>query len=134
MMKDETNTSLAGLRSAALLATVIGAIGSIGLLRHAQQHPPPLLVVLFIIWVFAPFGLLAVANLFSNRWPLRVRVTLYIVTFLVTLLSLGIYVDDNVRHRTAHPAAVWVAIPPASVLLAAILIGIAALKAKKNAR
>ena len=133
-MKDETNTSLTGLRSAAWLATVVGAIGSVGLLRHAQQHPPPLLVVLFIIWVFAPFGLLAVANLLSNRWPLRVRVTLYIVTFLVTLLSLGIYVDDNVRHRTAHPAAVWVAIPPASVLLAAILIGIAALKAKKNAR
>ena len=132
-MKDETNTSLTGLRSAAWLATVVGAIGSVGLLRHAQQHPPPLLVVLFIIWVFAPFGLLAVANLLSNRWPLRVRVTLYIVTFLVTLLSLGIYVDDNVRHRTAHPAAVWVAIPPASVLLAAILIGIAALKAKKNA-
>ena len=134
MMKDETNTPLTGLRSAAWLATVVGAIGSIGLLRHAQQHPPPLLVVLFIIWVFEPFGVLAVANLLSNRWPLRVRVTLYIVTFLVTLLSLGIYVDDNVRHRTAHPAAVWVAIPPASVLLAAILIGIAALKAKKNAR
>ena len=133
-MKDETNTSLTGLRSAAWLATVVGAIGSVGLLRHAQQHPPPLLVVLFIIWVFAPFGLLAVANLLSSRWPVRVRVTLYIVTFLVTLLSLGIYVDDNVRHRTAHPAAVWVAIPPASVLLAAILIGIAALKAKKNAR
>ncbi|HEX8898790.1 MAG TPA: hypothetical protein VF751_08850 [Chthoniobacterales bacterium] len=125
---------LAGLRSAALVALVIGAIGSIGLLRHAQQHPPQLLIVLFVIWVCAPFGLLAAANFLSHRWPIRVRMTLYLVTLLVTLLSLGIYVDNNVAHRTAHPAGVWVAVPPASVLLAAIVVGIAAFKAKKTQR
>jgi hypothetical protein len=131
-MKDEREMMLAGLRSAAWIAVVIGAIGSIGLLRHAQQHPPPLLVVLFVVWVAAPFAALAVANLFSPRWPRNVRVTLYVATLLVTVASLGIYYDDNVAHRTAKPAFVWVAVPPASVLLSAMAVGIAMVIAKRS--
>jgi uncharacterized membrane protein len=86
-----------GLRFTALAAVVIGVIGSISLLRHAQQHTPPLLVVLFVVWVVAPFGVLGVAVLFSSCWPIILRTTLYIVTLCVTLTSLAIYVDD--KHR-----------------------------------
>src|SRR6476646_11306875 len=113
---NENDQSLAGLRSAALIAVVVGAVGSIGLLRHAPQHPPPLLAALFVIWVFAPFGVMGVANLFSLRWSRPIRLTLYTVTLLVTAASLAIYLDDHIAHRTTHPAAVWVAVPPASVI------------------
>ena len=132
-MKDETaHDSLATLRSAALAAVVFGAIGSIGLLRHAQQHPPPLLAVLFVIWVFVPFGLLGLANLFSIRWPARVRTTLYVTTFVVTIGSVAIYVDNNIARRTAHPAAVWVAVPVAAVIVSAIALALAGAVRKKS--
>ena len=132
-MKDETTRdSLAVLRSAALAAVVFGAIGSIGLLRHAQQHPPPLLAVLFVIWVFVPFGLLGLANLLSARWPARVRTTLYVTTFVVTIASVAIYVDNNISRRTAHPAAVWVAVPVAAVIVSTIALALAGAVRKKS--
>ena len=87
-MKNESGIALTALRSAALLAVVFGAVGSIGLLRHAQQHPPPLLAVLLVIWVFAPFGLLATATLVSKNCPTAVRKTLYVVTLAVMVASL----------------------------------------------
>ena len=125
------NNSLAGLRSAALVAVLFGSIGSVGLLRHAQQRTPPMLVVLFVIWVVAPFVLLAVANWLSRRWSKQAGLTLYIVTLIVTVASLAIYVDDNIAHRTAKAAFVWVAVPPASVLVSVIAVGIAMVMDKR---
>lgn len=130
-MMDNAKTSLAGLRSAALVAVVIGGVGSIGLLRHAQQHPPPLLVALFVVWVSAPFALLGGANLVSPRWPVATSKTLHIVTIFVAVVSLGIYFDDNVAHRTGKRAFAYVVTPPASVLLSGIAVALAALKARK---
>jgi|ERR1041385_5691834 hypothetical protein len=124
--------SVSGLRSAALVAVVFGAIGSVGLLRHAQQHPPPFLAVLFVIWVVAPFAILGITNLFSQGWPLGARKTLYLVTLLVTITSLAVYVDDKFAHRTAHPAGVWVAVPPVSVILSGIAIAIALWQTRKG--
>jgi hypothetical protein len=130
---DETRCDpLAGLRSAALIAIVFGAIAAVGLLRHAQQHPPPLLVFLFLIWVAAPFGLLGAANLFSKAWPIPVRKTLYVSTFVVVVVSLAIYVDDNFAHRAAHPAGVWVVVPPASVIVSGLTLAIAALRVRRR--
>src|SRR5438045_402370 len=120
------------LRSAALLAVVFGAVGSIGLLRHAQQHPPPLLAVLLVIWVFAPFGLLGAATLVSKNWPVAVRKTLYVVTLAVMVASLAIYLDDNFFHRTAHPGFVWVAVPPATVVLSGLPMAVALWRARKG--
>lgn len=124
--------ALAALQSAALITAVFGAIAAIGLLRHAQQRPPPLIVFLFVIWVFAPFGLLGVANLLSKSWPLPVRKTLYVLTFVLAAVSLAIYVDDNFTHRTAHPAGVWVAVPAASVMLSAVVLAVAAWRSRRK--
>jgi len=132
MNSESTGDSRAALRSVALLAAVFGAIGSIGLLRHAQQHPPPFLAVLFVIWVLAPFGLLGLANLRSTNWPAAVRTTLYITTFIVTIASVAIYVDNNIARRTAHPAGVWVAVPPAAVIISLIAVGLAAWKVRNK--
>jgi hypothetical protein len=127
------DNSLGGLRSAAFVAVLFGSIGSIGLLRHAQQRTPPMLVMLFVIWVAAPFILLGIANVRSPRWPRRVQLTLCIITLIVTIGSLLIYLDDNMAHRTTKAAFVWVAVPPASVLVSVIAVGIAALMNKASA-
>ena len=122
------------LRSAALIAIVFGAIGSVGLLRHAQQHPPPLIVVGFVVWVLAPFVLLAIANLFSARWPAKLRTILCLVTLFITIASLAIYLDDNISHRPAKPAFVYVAVPPVSVIVSALVLGIATLMGRGRKR
>jgi hypothetical protein len=131
MNNETTGDSRAALRSVALLAAVFGAVGSIGLLRHAQRHPPPLIVAGFVAWVLAPFLILGIANLLSSRWPMKVSAALYSVTMFVTVASLAIYIDDNIAHRAAKPAFVYVAVPPASVLLSAIVLAIAAFVSKK---
>lgn len=128
------DSSLAGLRSVALIVLVFGAMAAIGLLRRAQQHPPPIVIVGFIAWVAAPFVLLAIANVLSPRWWRTVRVTLFAVTLFVAAATLAIYFDDSVAHRTAKPAFVYVAVPPASVVLSALALGGAFFVAKKRAR
>jgi hypothetical protein len=126
-----TIASFAGLPSAALAALVIGAVGSIALLLNAKQHPPPFLVVLFVVWVLSPFAALGVAYRVSKRWAPGTQATLYVVIFVVAVASLLVYADDALHHRTAHPAFVYVAVPPASWLLGVIVLSIAALKAKR---
>ena len=134
-MKNGTprSSSLAGLRSVALIVLLFGAIGSIGLLRRAQQHPPPIVVVGFIVWVLAPFVLLGIANLFWARWGRTLRITLFVVTLFVAAASLAIYVYDSFAHRTAKPAFVYVAVPPALVGVSVIALTIAAWREKKLA-
>ncbi len=80
----------------------------------------------------APFALLAMAAILSTRWPRTLRVTLFVVTLLVTAASIAIYFDDNIAHRTAKPAFVYVAVPPASVIVSAIVLAIAAVIAKRE--
>jgi hypothetical protein len=120
------------LRLTALIALVIGAIGSLGLWIHAAKHPPPLLIVLFVIWVLSPFVVLGIGHVVSKRWASGTQAALYWVTLLVSLASIVIYADDAVSHRTAHPAAVYVVVPPASWVVSALAIGLGAWIAKRK--
>ncbi len=133
-MKVETGggRSLAGLRSISLIALVIGAFGSIGLWIHAAQHPPPLLIVLFVGWVLSPFVVLGIGHVLAKRWAPGTQTALYSVTLFVTVASIVIYADDAVAHRTAHPAFVYVAVPPASWIVSAVAIGLGAWLAKRK--
>lgn len=119
------------MRTSALAALIAGAAGSIGLWIHAAKHPPVSLIVLFVIWVLSPFALLAGARVISRRWSIATQRTLDWVTILVAIASLAIYGDDAVAHRTAHPAFVYVAVPPATWLLSAIAVSIAALMGRR---
>ncbi len=115
------------LRSAALIAVVAGAVGSIGLMLRAGQHTPRLLLVLFTVWVFSPFLALAWANMISKRWSVLTRATLYCVTLVITLGTLAIYGNLVVVAPPGSARAfVWVAVPPGSVVLMAIVVPIAA--------
>ena len=53
---------LGRLCAAALIAVVVGAAGSVGLLLRAGQRTPRLLLVLMTIWVLSPFIALVWAN------------------------------------------------------------------------
>lgn len=133
-LKTGERRPLARLHQAALIALVLGTVGTVGLFLRAGQRTPRLLLVLMGIWVLAPFAALAGASRISTRWSTLTRGTLHAVTLAVALGSLAIYIDDALAHRTAHAAFVWVMVPPMSSLLAVIAVAAAALASGRRAR
>ena len=126
--------SLGRLRAAALIAVLAGAGGSLGLMLRAGERSPRLLLVIFTIWVLSPFVALILAEVVSKRWSVVTRATLYSVMLVVALGSLAIYGHDALRPRRAQAAFVYVAVPPASWLLIAIVVPIAALLSGRRSR
>jgi hypothetical protein len=121
------------LRGAALIAVLAGAVGSVGFLLRAGQRTPRLLLVFMALWVLSPFVVLACANVASKRWSIITRTALHSVMLILTLGSLAIYGHDALRPRKAQAAFVFVAVPPASWLLA-IVVPIAALISRRRSR
>lgn len=122
------------LRSAALIAVVAGALGSLGFLIRAGLRTPPFLLVIMLVWVLSPFVVLGLADLKAKRWLASTRSALHVVMLLVTVGSLAVYWRDVVRPRKSQPAFVYVAVPPAAWLLIAIVVPAAALNARRRSR
>jgi len=123
------------LRAVALIALVVGAIGSLVFMFRAGQHTPRFLLVLFTIWVLSPFVALLWANTLSKRWSVLTRWTLYCVMLVVTLGSLAIYGEwVDVRPPGSANAFLWVIVPPASLVFITIIVGIAALLSGRLSR
>jgi hypothetical protein len=123
------------LRAVALIAVLAGAAGSVGLMLHAGRHnDSQILLVLFVIWVLSPFLALTLAHVISKRWSVLTRATLYSVMLVLTLGSLAIYGDVALGPPKAKTAFVFVVVPPASWLLIAIVVPIAALISAKLSR
>ena len=126
---------LSVLRAAALIALLVGAVGSVGLmLRAGHRNPSRLLLVLFALWVLSPFIALVLANMVSKRWSVLTRATLYTVMLVLTVGSLAIYGDVALGPPRTKAAFVFVVVPPASWLLIAIVVPIAALISGRPSR
>jgi hypothetical protein len=116
------------LRSVGLTALLAGTVGSVGLTLHAGRHNPSrLLMLLFTLWVLSPFMALVLASVVSKRWPVHTRAALYAVMLVLTLATLAIYGVVALGPPRAKTAFVFVVVPPASWLLTAIVVSIAAL-------
>lgn len=120
------------LRGVALMVVAAGAAGSLGLMFRADQRTPRFLLVLFVIWILSPFVALAWANMVSKRWPVLTRATLYGVTLVITLGSLAFYGKFISPPAGSPRAFVFVAVPPASWLLMAIVVSAAALISRRR--
>jgi len=115
------------LRAAALIALIVGAVGSLGFMLRAGQLTPRLLLIPFTIWILSPFVILLWANMISKRWSHITRVTLYCVTLVVTLGSLAIYGEwIDLRPAGSANAFPFVIVPPASLIFIAIVVPMAA--------
>jgi hypothetical protein len=123
------------LRAAALIAVRAGAVGSFGLMLHAgRRNDSRILLVLFTIWVLSPFVALVLADVVSKRWSVLTRATLHSVMLVLTLGSLAIYGDVALGPPRAKTAFVFVVVPPASWMLIAIAVLIAALISGRPSR
>jgi len=121
------------LHAAALIAVLAGAVGSVGLmLRAGHRNPSRLLLVLFALWVLSPFIALVLANMVSKRWSVLTRAALYTVMLVLAVGSLAIYGDVALGPPRTKTAFVFVVVPPASWLLIAIAISIAALISRRR--
>ena len=112
-------------RIAAMIAAVIGGVGSVALTLRAGHNTPRFLLVLMCTWVAGPFLILLSANAISERWSTATRITLYGATLIVTVICLIIYyLTDQLRPATAPPGFFFVLLPPVSMLLTAVAVAI----------
>lgn len=122
------------LRAAALIALLVGTVGSVGLMLHAgrRKDAPPLLLALFALWVLSPFVALVLANIVSKGWSVITRATLHCMMLVLTLGSLAIYGDVALGRPGPKTTFVFVITPPASWLLITLVVSIAALISRRR--
>ena len=124
---------LGGLRAAALIAVLAGAVASAGLTVYVGRGGRSyFLMGLFVLWVLSPFVALAVATVVSRSWPAATRATLYGAMLVVPLISLAFYADVAFGPPRPQPAFVFLVVPLGSWLLVAMAVGIAALLSRRR--
>ena len=122
-----------GLHTAALIALLVGVLGSVGLLlRATSRNPSLLLVVLLAIWVASPFVLLLLASIPAKRWSMLTRAALYGLMLVVALGSLAIYVADALWPRGAQGAFFFIIVPPVAWVSSAIVVSVAAIISRRR--
>lgn len=105
-----TATFLGRLRTAGLIATVAGAVGSL----------------ILVFWVLSPFAVLVWAHVASARWSEVTRATLSILMLVLAPVSVAAYGTEVLRPATAPAAFLFVLVPPVSWLLIVIVVPTAA--------
>jgi hypothetical protein len=114
------------LRATARLAVVVGAIGASALMLYVgRRNQHYWLLVMFVVWDVAPFLALGFADLYAARWSAATRATLYVVTLLVAVVSLGVYLDVIIRPRP-QPAAPFLIVPVVAWLVMLTAVPMAA--------
>jgi hypothetical protein len=123
------------LRRAARIAVPLGAVGSVGLMLYTGRHNTSwLLLAIFTLWVISPYVVLALASVWSNRWSVLTRAALSTVSLVISVVSLAIYASVAFGPPRAKTATLFVVLPPASWLLMAMVLPIAAAISRRSAR
>ncbi len=103
-----------------------GAVGSAVLFLYAASrvNAPVSLRVLFTVWIVAPFAVFAVVDAASVRWSAIVQPTLVRVAAIVAAVDVVLY-GVGALSASRPPTALFVLVPPVSIMFAAVLVGIA---------
>jgi len=139
-MSDSDESTFAENRPTALgavarVALVAAAAGSVALTLYTGRHNSSwLLPALFAVWVLSPFAALAGASLRSSRWAPLTRAALHWVTLAIALGSLALFARAALGPTGIRATRVFVVVPPASLALIAIVLGMAALLARSRSR
>jgi len=111
------------VRLSALVAIPLAALGSIGFMLHVgQRNESRLLMALFTGWVLAPFIALTWCHAPAKRWSESARAALHFMTLVLALGSLAIYGYVALGPPRAKPAFFFLVIPPASLILIALVV------------
>lgn len=119
--------TLARFRLAALIAVLVGAVGSLALMFYTgRRNNSRILMLLFTLWVVSPFVVAALADRVSKAWSVTTRAALYGAMLVLSLGSLAVYAADASRAIRGKAAFVFLVVPPTSSLAAAAAVAIAA--------
>jgi hypothetical protein len=124
-----SRSGLDTLRTAAMTAAIIGAVGAVGLMLSVGKRNASIafLIAMFVVWDASPFGGLAIAIWKSARWPANIRAALYLITLIVTVASLAIYAAAVLRPARPTPVFLFLMVP----LVSWVFLGAAALALRK---
>ena len=117
------------------IAIIGGAAGSLALMLYSGRSNTHLLItLLFIVWILAPFALLALAERRSGSWTPERRAVLQALAVSVGLGSLAIY-----GYRAAVPpqstgAFLFVLVPPVEVVVVLLVLGISLMSSRRPSR
>ena len=128
----ETDRSRA-LRRFALVATAIGAAGSVALTLYFGRHNSfRLITAMFVVWVLSPFAALLFGDAKSSSWPARTRTTLYAMMLVVAVASLLIYAGGAFFPRQRTAAFPFVITPPLEWIAIVAGLGLAWLMSDRS--
>lgn len=120
------------MRAVALVAVVVGAMGSIGLMLHVgRRNPSLMLLALFAIWVLSPFVGLILAASGSQPWLVAARERVHFLMLIVALGSLATYGQVVFGPPRPKPASKFLLVPLGSWVLIVATLGMAALRSGK---
>jgi predicted neutral ceramidase superfamily lipid hydrolase len=112
---------------------LVGGISAVGLMVYAGMRvgAPAALMLLFPLWVVAPFVAFSLGCLLSGRWSVAVRRIPYLATITVVVCSLVVYAFFALG-AARPPAAPFVLTPPVSVVLVTIALTVTALVSRRR--
>jgi pheromone shutdown protein TraB len=124
------------LHATARIAALVGAIVSIALMLWVgRRNSSWLLLLLFAIWVSAPFVALAAAQMTLARpWSALTRAAMRGLTIAVAIGTLATYAWVAFGPPRAQPAFAFIVTPPLSMLVVVIGLGLTALWSRARSR
>jgi len=130
--RDERSARLLSIISK--VATVVSAIGSVALLLYlGRRNKSIVLMVLFSIWVLAPFvGSLLLNALIAKRGSAIARTALHVAMLILAFASLALYADTVLRPPVSQPVFRFVLFPVVSCVLIIIVVVTAAFVSRRG--
>jgi hypothetical protein len=130
--RDERSARLLNIVSK--VATVVSAIGSVTLLLYmGRRNKSIVLMVLFSIWVLAPFvGSLLLNALIAKRGSAIERTALHVAMLILAVASLALYADTVLRPPISQPVFRFVLFPVVSCVLIIIVVVTAAYVSRRG--
>jgi hypothetical protein len=112
------------LRIASKVATVVSAIGSVALLLYmGRRNKSIVLMVLFSIWVLAPFVESLLLNaLITKRGSAVAQTALHVAMLIIAVASLALYAETVLRPPVSQPVFRFVLLPVVSNVLIIIVV------------
>ena len=106
------------------VATIVSALGSVALLLYmGRRNKSIVLMVLFSIWVLAPFvGSLLLNALIAKRGSAIMRTALHVAMLILAIASLALYADTVLRPPLSQPVFRFVLLPIVSCVLIIIVV------------
>ena len=118
------------LHSAALVALIAGATGSLTLLLMSARHTPAILIFLYTGWVLLPYVTLAAGRSRLMRRSAKSGALMSVAALIVVGAAITAYVAAALMRNAPRPAAVFLMVPLASQVLAAAAYAVAAVRTR----